>query len=222
MTIEIVPTVLTEDFEEAKRRVKLVEPFVRWVQLDVIGPSISFGAGGALVKTWNEPKRVKDIETSASLEADLMLQNPSDEVLDAWLHSGAKRVFIAFEGVDDVERLSSIIKRGKAAGVEMGISIAPDTPTSVLEPFGGDLDAVMIRTAVPGAPGRPFEPRTLEKIREFHVLHSEIPIAVDGGVSAQTVGEIAKAGATLIGVGTYIFNHPQGVEEAIKELKRVA
>ncbi|MBI2582695.1 hypothetical protein HYV98_00330 [Candidatus Azambacteria bacterium] len=227
MIIEIVPTVLVKDFEEVKRRIKLVEPYVKWIQIDVIDGRY------APMRTWNEPGRLKEISTSASLEADLMLQNPSDEVLEAWINSGVKRVFVAWEGVDDVERLWSIIKKGPSPfdklrayssgeKIEVGISIAPDTPISVLEPFIPQLDAVMIRTAVPGAPGRPFEPRTLEKIRQFHAAHPGVPIAVDGGVNAQTVGEIAKAGATLVGAGTFIFEHSEGVMRAIEELNEAA
>ena len=54
---EIVPAIIAKDFGELKEKIKLVEPYVKAVQLDVMDGIFTPN------KTWNEPDDLKEIKT---------------------------------------------------------------------------------------------------------------------------------------------------------------
>ena len=49
MNIEIIPSILVNSFEEFDEKVRAVEPYVKWVQLDVADGDF------APNKTWGDP-----------------------------------------------------------------------------------------------------------------------------------------------------------------------
>ncbi|MBI1802424.1 MAG: ribulose-phosphate 3-epimerase, partial [Chloroflexi bacterium] len=49
-----------------------------------------------------------------------------------------------------------------------------------------------------------------------------IEIAVDGGIDRRTVRDVVQHGADLLVAGTFIFRHPQGIQQAILELRDAA
>ena len=90
----------------------------------------------------------------------------------------------------------------------------------------GLLDRVLVMTVNPGFGGQAFIPEMLQKVRalaEMRAAHGlRFEIGVDGGVNADTVALVAKAGADTLIAGSAVFHHPEGLADAVAELRRLA
>jgi len=47
----------------------------------------------------------------------------------------------------------------------------------------------------------------------------DVDIEVDGGIDDKTLPLARSAGANVFVVGSYIFSHPAGINEAVRRLK---
>jgi len=206
--IEIIPTIIAEDFDELRGKVKKVEPYVDWVQLDVMD--------GQFVDqtTWRKPADLKNLETEAKLEAHLMVQNP-EKTIDQWINSGVKRIIIHFESTKLVKE---VIARIKKAGLETGLAINPMTAVEVVDNFISDLDLVLVMTVEPGRGGQNLIEDTLVKIKRLRDKYKDVNIEVDGGINLETAPKVIQAGANLLASGSAVFES-DNIEQVIKELK---
>ena len=61
MKLEIIPTILVKTFKEVEERIKAVEDYVDWVQLDIMD--------GVFVNntTWNNPSDLKNFKTKIKI-----------------------------------------------------------------------------------------------------------------------------------------------------------
>ena len=123
--IEVIPTIIAKDFQELQEKIKKIEPYSEWVQLDIMD--------GRFVEntTWNNPEELKNLKTNLNIETHLMIQNP-EEKIDDWIKSGAKRIIFHYEATENREE---VIKKIKEAGLEVGLAINPETPIDGLAPF---------------------------------------------------------------------------------------
>ncbi len=202
MKIEIIPTILVKNFEEVEDRIKRVEDYVNWVQLDVMD--------GIFVKnkTWANPQDLKNLKTQVKLEAHLMIKKP-EEVIDEWLKV-VDRVIVHYES--EIANLKDLIKKAHKHGKQVGLALNPETHFSVVEPFlprhgkrrgEKDLDLVLFMTVRPGWGGQKFKEWTLNKIKALRELWPDGNIEVDGGVNDKNIKKIVKAGANLICAGLF-------------------
>lgn len=214
MQIEIIPTILVKSFKEVKERIKKVEDYVNWVQLDIMD--------GVFVdnETWNNPRDLKELKTKVKLEAHLMVNKP-EEVIDDWLKV-VDRVIIHFESKITNRELGirELIKKVHKKKKEFGLALNPETHPAVVTPFLKDLDLVLFMTVQPGWGGQEFKDWILKKIKALHKLWPNGNIEVDGGINSETAKKAIKAGANLICVGTHIFKS-KDIEKTIKSLKKI-
>jgi ribulose-phosphate 3-epimerase len=86
----------------------------------------------------------------------------------------------------------------------------PATPLSAITYVLEDLEFVLIMSVNPGFGGQKFIPGALDKIRQLKSLFDEreldLLIQVDGGVNADTIGDVSAAGADCFVAGSAIFN----------------
>ena len=204
---EIIPTILVKKFSEVKERIKAVENYVNWVQLDIMD--------GVFVKntTWNNPLDLQDFKTKVKLEAHLMVEKP-EEVIDDWLKV-VDRVIVHFES--KIYDLDDLIKKIHNSGKQIGLAINPETHFSVVEPFLEYLDLVLFMTVQPGWGGQKFREEVLVKIKSLREIWPNGNIEVDGGVNDENIGKIVEAGANLICMGTFIFKN-KNIKETIANL----
>src|SRR5204863_2684993 len=98
----------------------------------------------------------------------------------------------------------------RSLNVGVGVSINPATPISAIEHALGLADMVLIMTVNPGFGGQKFIPYTIEKIRLARRIIDErnyrCVIEVDGGIDANTVPDVVKAGAEVLVSGSAIFH----------------
>jgi len=206
--IELIPTILVKDFEEVKQRVKKIEPYVQWAQLDVMDGQFVDNT------TWNNPADLKDFQTKLNLEAHLMINKPED-VIDKWIESGVKRIILHYEATD---KHGDIIEKIKKAGLGVGLALNPETSIDVIDNFIKDLDLILIMTVNPGQGGQEFLEETLGKIKQLRDKYSDVKIEVDGGINFQTAPQVIEAGANILAAGTIVFSS-DNIEQTIKQLK---
>jgi ribulose-phosphate 3-epimerase len=88
-----------------------------------------------------------------------------------------------------------------------------------------DVELVLIMSVNPGFGGQAYIPAATRKIGALRQMIRErgldVTIQVDGGISPQTIGEAAGAGASVFVAGTAVFGQ-QDYREAIVTLRRLA
>ncbi len=197
--LKIAPSILSADFARLGEDVHAVlEAGGDWVHVDVMDghfvPNISFG-----------PAVMKSIRhiTTKPFDVHLMI-SPVDPYLEAFADGGADIITVHAEAGPHLHRtLQAIRKLGKKAGV----SLNPGTHESAIEYVLDDVDLILVMTVNPGFGGQSFIRSGLEKIARINAMIGDraIDLEVDGGVTAQNVGEVVSAGANALVAGSAVF-----------------
>jgi ribulose-phosphate 3-epimerase len=127
--------------------------------------------------------------------------------------------------IDHVENTAPLIKlveRIHAAGARAGLSLNPGTPASVIEPFVGIVDLILIMSVHPGFGGQSFIDATLDKIAQIVAFARTAEVnpllEVDGGIDTQTAALVAARGADVLVAGNAIFGAPDPCA-ALREIR---
>ncbi len=213
--IEIIPAINTDNFEEIRRKIKLVEPYFPppggWVQLDV--------ADGTFTKNtiWHNPKDLIGFETTLNIEVHLMI-NDIERCVDDWLIPEVKRIIFHLETSKDPDL---VIKKIRDAGKEAGIAKGPDTSWTQLAHFRGKVNFFQILAVYPGLAGQELLEKTYEHIRQLRKFCELCIIEVDGGVNKENAKKLIEAGADILVAASAIFSAKGGgdIKKNIEELK---
>ncbi len=216
---EIIPAIIANDFHELVKKIRLVEHYVSWVQLDIMdgkfAPEVS----------WNNPKDLKNIKTRLNFEAHLMVENVELEI-ERWLESGVKRILVHYEALkgDLQDKIYDLRNKCSEKGVELGIVLNLETPVEVLDKlqvssFKFQVIQLMSIAQI-GYHGQPFDERVIPKIKALREKYPDVKIAVDGGVSLENAGKLFEAGTNILAVGSSIFDSKNifGVIGKFKEI----
>jgi len=93
---EIIPAINAESFEEVKKKIKLVEPYVKWVHLDVADGTFTPNS------IWHDPRDLLALETPLFLEVHLMVADMDIRWRD-WVLPKVSRVIFHAEAAHDPE-----------------------------------------------------------------------------------------------------------------------
>ncbi len=115
--------------------------------------------------------------------------------------------------------LSHPPREGPVGGCKKGSPKASVTQEEVL----AEVDFVLVMTVEPGFGGQEFIPSSLDKIGRLRRMLTDrgldrVKIAVDGGIHVQTAAAVIRAGATVLVVGTAIFNEAASVADNLNKL----
>lgn len=205
--IEIIPSINVPTFEEVKKRIKKVEPFVKWCHLDV--------TDGVFSKhpTWHNPADLPGLQTELKAEAHLMVVDP-EKVIEQWFIEPVKRIIVHLEAVRDTDL---IIQKCREAGIEIGLAINPETFWGKLQLWCAKADLFQVLTVKPGPSGQKIDDGSFDKIAHLRRVCPGSKIEIDGGINKETAQKAKEAGADILVAGAYIFNSPD-IEKAVQEL----
>ncbi len=143
---------------------------------------------------------------TAPIDVHLMV-SPVDRLVGDFAAAGATYITFHPDASTHVDRTLQMIR---AAGCKSGLVFNPAVGLDVLKYVMDKVDMVLLMSVNPGFGGQSFIASTLDKLREARSLIDDsgldIRLEVDGGVSAQNIGEIAAAGADTFVAGSAIFN----------------
>jgi ribulose-phosphate 3-epimerase len=210
--IEIIPVILAKDERTVKRRLTLMEPLVRLVQIDVMD--------GTLVPqtSWFDAEKIAGWKKNLKYELHLMVNDPVD-VMNRWLKvRGLKRVIFHAETPQKLGHLIAAAKRHK---LETGIAISPGTPIRKIEPFMKRMDMVLVMGGKPGKSGQRLDRKTLETVRSLRRQYPKLPIGFDMGVNERTIPDLVRAGVTRLCAASAIFGS-RSPSRALAALRNIA
>ena len=114
----------------------------------------------------------------------------------------------------------------RGAGVRAGVALNPATPLDVVVEALDLVDLLLVMTVNPGRGGQRFIASMLDKVAAARALLTEeglvADLEVDGGISAETAGRAAAAGANLLVAGSAVYQHPRGRRTAIDAIRAAA
>jgi ribulose-phosphate 3-epimerase len=131
---------------------------------------------------------------------------PVDRIVPDFARAGASIISFHPEASEHVDRTIGLIHE---QGCQAGLVFNPATPLSWLDHTLDKIDLVLIMSVNPGFGGQKFIPEALAKLREVRrridASGRQIRLEVDGGVKADNIGQIARAGADTFVAGSAIF-----------------
>jgi ribulose-phosphate 3-epimerase len=144
----------------------------------------------------------------APIDVHLMVK-PVDRIIPDFAKAGATWITFHPEASEHVDRTIGLIRD---SGCRPGLVFNPATPLNWLDHLLDKVDMILLMSVNPGFGGQSFIPTTLDKLRtvreRIDASGREIRLEVDGGVKADNIGEIARAGADTFVAGSAIFGAP--------------
>jgi len=203
----IAPSILSANFAKLGEEVDAVlAAGAQWVHFDVMDnhyvPNLTIGP---LVC-----EALRKHGVTAPIDVHLMVK-PVDRIVPDFAKAGATSISFHPEASEHVDRTIGLIRD---SGCAAGLVFNPATPLNWLDHVLDKIDLVLIMSVNPGFGGQSFIPAALDKLRLVRNMIDNIGInrsgrairlEVDGGVKADNIGDIAKAGADTFVAGSAIF-----------------
>jgi ribulose-phosphate 3-epimerase len=219
----IAPSILSANFARLGEEVDAVlAAGADWVHFDVMDnhyvPNLTIGP---LVC-----EALRKHGVTAPIDVHLMVK-PVDRIVPDFAQAGASVISFHPEASEHVHRTVQLIK---SLGCQAGLVLNPATPLEVLDYVLPELDLVLLMSVNPGFGGQAFIPSALDKLKRVRDridgVGKPIRLEIDGGVKADNIGEIARAGADTFVAGSAIFNSKdyaatiRAMREAVAAAKR--
>jgi ribulose-phosphate 3-epimerase len=142
---------------------------------------------------------------SVPIDVHLMVK-PVDRIVPDFAKAGASIISFHPEASEHVDRTLSLIRDN---GCKAGLVFNPATPLAWLDHVMEKVDLILIMSVNPGFGGQSFIASALPKIaearRRIDATGRDIWLEVDGGVKADNIAAVAKAGADTFVAGSAVF-----------------
>lgn len=211
------PSILSADFSRLGEEIRAVEAAgADWVHVDVMDghyvPNLTIG-----------PVVLASVRkvTRLPLDVHLMITDP-DKYAPEFIEAGADWVSVHPETCADV---GASLRRIRELGARPSVAVNPDVPLERVEPYLPLADMVLLMTVFPGFAGQEFIASVLPKIAQARRLVDErglsLLIEVDGGIKADNIDRVLRAGADVVVSGSGIFRTPD-YAATIRRMRQVA
>jgi len=214
--IIIAPSILAADLSRLAEEIHRVEAAgADWIHCDIMDghfvDNISFGP---------DVVRLVRIETSLPLDVHLMIEH-ADHDVPRFVKAGANSITVHVEPEAKHDVLETL-RKIQDAGCRSGLTLNPETPIEMIEPFLDKFDMLLVMTVHPGFGGQPFRADQMEKVRRAAKWNQsrehKIDIEVDGGINPETARISIENGANVLVAGTAIFRS-DNYAKVIRELR---
>jgi len=215
----IAPSLLSADFARLGEEVReVVAAGADLIHFDVMDnhyvPNLTVG-----------PLVCEAIAPHAGVPIDVHLMvKPVDRIVPDFARAGASIVSFHPEASEHIDRTLSLIREH---GCKAGLVFNPATPLDYLDYVMDKVDLILIMSVNPGFGGQSFIASALPKIAEarkrIDAAGRDIWLEVDGGVKAENIAAIARAGADTFVAGSAVFgerDRKAAIARMRSELKR--
>ena len=199
--ILINPSILNAKFDDLANEIAKVSQSADQLHLDIMDnifvPNFTF-----------DFQRAKEIIEFSDLPVDahLMIADPD---ISAPKYAQAGCVSVTFH-LEAAKNIGQTISNVKSNGAKVGVAVKPGTSFSLVEPFIEQIDLLLVMTVEPGFGGQSFMHEQMDKVKtarsRIELMKGTKPlIQVDGGISLETIGEAANAGANCFVAGSAVY-----------------
>jgi ribulose-phosphate 3-epimerase len=197
MPARINPSILAADFANFEREIGRIQT-ADLVHVDVMDnhfvPNLTFG-----------PATVERLQAISGIPLDihLMIDDP-DRWAPGYAELGAFSVTFHAEAARDAV---SLARRLREIGSRAGIALKPGTAVEPYLELLPEFDQVLVMTVEPGFGGQSFMPEVMPKLQALRDARGDLDVwlQVDGGVTVDTIGIAAEAGADTFVAGSSVY-----------------
>ena len=199
MTTRINPSILAADWANLEHELGRIAS-ADLVHVDVMDnhfvPNLTFG-----------PQMVGRLQEVSPIPLDVHLMiSDADRWAPGYAELGAFSVTFHAEATDEPVALA---RRLREIGARAGIALKPGTDVEPYLELLPEFDQVLVMTVEPGFGGQSFMAETMPKLerlsRVVRATGLDVWLQVDGGISLDTIGIAAEAGADTFVAGSAVF-----------------
>lgn len=185
----ICPTVTALNAHTYRTQLENIEGFAKRIHLDfmdgIFTPTLSIHP----VQAYWPP--------ATQIDMHVMYQKPQEQI-DQLVHMGPDMVILHAEADGDLLEMFTDLG---AAGIETGVALLQKTSADEATQLIEAVDHVLIFSGDLGKFGGKVDESLFSKIQQVKEINPSVEIGWDGGINAENVEMLARAGVDVLNVG---------------------